>query len=230
LDVDFGDEQSGNVQLANALNRESRAASISFRMALTPLTTFVIQTTGRQDRFRTSVQRDSNSLLIMPGFEFKPLALISGRASVGYRLFDLRDKRAPDFSGLAASADVRYVVREMTQFGLALARDVDYSVGASEPYSVVTGGTVSVTQAIGINWYVTARAGRTEVRYRSLLERPAGEAERLERGSTYGLGIARRLGDDFRVGIDVDYVDRQSGVSGRNYDGLRFGGSIAYGS
>jgi hypothetical protein len=228
-EVDFGDEQSGDAQLAHALNRESRVASIFFRMALTPLTTFVVQTTGLQDRFRTSVQRDSNSLLIMPGFEFKPLALISGRAFVGYRLLDVRDKRAPDFSGLAASADVRYVMREMTQFGVALTRDVDYSIGASEPYSVVTGGTVSVTQAIGIDWYVAARAGRTEVRYRSLLEGPAGGAERLERGSAYGAGIGRRLGTDFRVGVDVDYVDRRSDISGRNYDGLRVGGSIAYG-
>jgi hypothetical protein len=137
----------------------------------------------------------------------------------------------PDFRGLVASADVRYVMREMTQFGLTVNRDLDYSAEDGEAYSVVTGGMLSISQAIGVNWYVSARAGLTELAYRGLQGTPTDPGAtpgRTDRTTVYGGGIGRRIGTDLRIGFDVDQVDRRSAVAGRSYEGLRFGGSVIY--
>jgi hypothetical protein len=228
--VDFGDEGFGSPRLAQALNRRTREANVSFRTALTPLTTFFVQASGFQDRFDFALRRDSNSVVVVPGFELKPLALIAGRASVGYRHFNVRDREVPDFAGVVASTDVSYIIRDMTRVGFVIQRDVDYSTDDAEPYSVVTQSVISLTQVIGLDWYVAGRISRAWLNYRSVLSGAQGPGGRQEKVSGYGFGIARRLGTDMRIGFDVDRLNRQSDRADRNYEGFKFGGSITYGT
>lgn len=226
--VDFGDTAFGQAEIAAALNRESRAASLSARVVLTPLTTFVVQSSVVQDRFDASSLRDSDSVLVVPGLEFQPRALIAGRVSVGFRQFDVLDPTVPDYQGAVAAVEVSYIAREMTRFEVAMARDVDYSVEELQPYSVVTNAGLTVTQVIGFNWYVLGRASRARLDYRSLPGQSA-DAARRDHVTLVGAGVARRIGTDLRVGFDVDRVSRDSPIAGRDYDGYRLGGSISYG-
>jgi hypothetical protein len=92
---------------------------------------------------------------------------------------------------------------------------------------------VALTQIIGLNWYVIGRIGETRLAYRDFvspdvidLNRSPARTDRLLRR---GVGIGRRLGDDIRVGFDVDYVRRRSNVAQQEYEGYKFGGSISYG-
>ena len=71
--------------LAHALNRKSDSAAVEWRYALTPLTTFVLRTEERRDRFTFDPVRNANSVSVVPGFDLKPLALISGTVAVGYK-------------------------------------------------------------------------------------------------------------------------------------------------
>lgn len=95
--------------LAQELNRREQKTAIQFRHALTPLTTFAVRSELARDRFKTGRLRNSDSLKVMPGFEFKPFALISGEVFVGYRHFDPRESALPDFSGIAAAVKGRFV-------------------------------------------------------------------------------------------------------------------------
>jgi hypothetical protein len=226
---DFSDPSYGDEVIASALNRESREGELAARVALTPLTTFLMRGAVVQDRFEHSRLRDSNSLLVLPGLEFEPLALIAGRVDVGFRRFDVIDPAVADYAGVVASVDLSYIARELTRFGAEVSRDVDYSVEEQEPYSVVTTAGLTVTQVVGFDWYVLGRASRSWLDYRSIHDSITAEGRR-DTYNTFGVGVARRLGTDLRVGFDVDRVSRRSPKEGRSYDGYRLGGSITYGS
>jgi hypothetical protein len=46
--------------------------------------------------------------------------------------------------------------------------------------------------------------------------------------NSYGGGIGYRLGNDVRVGFNVDWQHRSSPVVNREYHGLKFGTSVTY--
>ena len=204
----------------------------TLRVALTPLTTLVVKTEDEHDRFEFSPLRDSNSVLFEPGFEFKPFALLSGRASVGYRQFDALTPGVPDYSGPVAAVDLSYTMRETTRFAVSFSRDVEYSYEPTSPYYIENGGLFSVTQALGTDWDVVGRAGRTSLTYRGLNELAALAPDIVSRQdtvTTWGFGVGRRCGSTLRIGIDADRTARTSVIAGRNYSGLRIGGSVTYG-
>ena len=123
-----------------------------------PLTTFVVRTGVSNDVFEFSRVRDSTSVVVVPGLEMKPSALLSGKASVGFRRFNAKSATVPDFSGVVAAVDVGYVMREVTRIGV-VDRNLDYSFQADKPY-VATAVMFDVKQALGFSWDVVGRVGR----------------------------------------------------------------------
>src|SRR5262249_50638942 len=113
-------------ELAKALNRKTDSAELQLRYKLTPLTTLVVKTEGVQDRFTLDPTRNADSVAVLPGFELKPVALISGSAFVGYRRFKPLDSRVPDYQGIIALVDAHYSV-SATRLDVKLNRDLIYS-------------------------------------------------------------------------------------------------------
>lgn len=234
---DFGEAALGDVVLADALNRDERASALEGRFVLTPLTSLVFETEYRQDRFERTTSRDTDTVLVEGGLEFKPLALISGRARVGFRHFAPREATMPEFRGLTSDVELSYLVRDLTRVTVTVARDLEYSFEPSEPYYVSTGTQVQVVQALGSSWDLVGRGGRTTLAYERITSSgvPGGTTAliaggaRVDRILVGGGGVGRRLGTDIRVGIDVDRVARRSVVSSRSYAGIRVGGSVTYG-
>ena len=96
--------------LAQALNRRPDMEQLQFRYELTPLTTLVVNSDAIQDRFEFTKTRNADSIRIMPGFEFKPFALISGAVAVGVRHFNGLNEALPDYNGIAANVNAKYTV------------------------------------------------------------------------------------------------------------------------
>jgi hypothetical protein len=228
--IRFGEGKYGSASIARALDRDSNVYSGTARVALTQLTTFVVRAESLHDRFRFDPVRSSDSLSILPGFEFKPSALIAGRVSAGYRRFDAVDASVPDFGGVIGEVDARYTWREQTRFGFRASRNVDYSIEILEPYFITNAGSVEITQVIGLRWFAVARGGRSRLVYRNFLNGAAGPIGRSDRVDAFGVGFGRRIGDDIRVGLDINNVRRLSAIAARQYDGYRVGVSISYGS
>ena len=82
---------------------------MQLRYALTPLTTFVVDTDFGRDRFELTNLRDADSLGSCPGSSSSRLALISGRVFVGYRQFEPLTEELPDYSGVVAAVDAAYI-------------------------------------------------------------------------------------------------------------------------
>ena len=228
--MDFDDLQVRDISLDDALSRRETETTLTARYLLTPLTTLVAQAARRRDRFLRSPLRNADTQAVSGGLVFKPLALIAGTATAGVRRFTPLDSTLPAFEGVIANIDLAYLMRDLTRWTVAVARDVDYSYETTDPYFVSTGVNASITQALGGGWDVVARGARTTLDYQALTTASgAGSAGRRDRVTVFGGGIGRRLGTDVRVGLDADKSRRRSTVAGRGYEGVRVGGSVTYG-
>ncbi len=224
--------------LRQLLDRRASIVSASARYNLTPYTRFVVNLDSARDRFEFSPHRDTDSLAVAPGLEFDELALLSGRAFVGFRRFNVKRNDVPDFQGAIASVDLAYRRGTTTQFSIQVDRDVSYAAQVTEPYYVRTGVLGRITRRIGESFEVVASAGRQRLAYRAVLGEiapvepgPGGAptSPRRDAVQTYSGGVGYHLGKTARLGIVVDYSRRLSSRLAREYEGLRFLSSVTYG-
>jgi hypothetical protein len=227
VEFDRGAVFSGS-NLQEELGRKVTIAGVTVRQQLTPLTSVTVEASTEQDRFELSPLRDSDSRAIAATVAFDPLALIKGRARVGFRDFQPRQPGLARYEGATVAVDLSYVLLNMTKFTVGAMRDIQYSYDVNEPYYLQTGLTGSVTQQIFGPLDAVGRAGLQHLDYR---ER-AGVADlgaRVDQVRTYGGGIGYHVGPDLRIGVNIDYSTRTSPIPRRRYDGLVFGTSITYG-
>ncbi len=232
--LEFGDTEVDAVRLAESLNRREEETSVSGRFALTPLTSVVVDARYRQDRFDRAAERDTDTTAVTGGLEFKPLALISGKARIGWRRFTPLGDRLPEFRGVISDVELSYLAADLLRVTATVTREIEYSFEPVEPYYVSTGTQLSLVQALGTVWDVVGRVGRTSLAYERLEGLPASVATassraRVDRIVVVGGGLGRRLGSDIRVGVDVDRAARRSDAANRSYEGIRVGGSVTYG-
>jgi hypothetical protein len=224
----FDDLIFQSVNLDDILSRREIETTMTARYTLTPLATFAVRAGHEDVQFLHSPTRNATSVLVMPGIEMKPLALVSGSAYVGVRRFSPRTADIPEFEGLVADVDLSYLLRDLTRLSVGVNRDVDFSYNLGDPYFVATGANVAIMQAIGSGWDVVGRFSGTRLDYRAETGSAFATARR-DHIDVYGIGVGRRLGTDVRVGLDVDRAERRSSVAGDGYHGMRIGGTVTYG-
>jgi hypothetical protein len=228
--LQYPDAEVFDANIAAQLNRRTTAMSLTLRTALTPLTSFVMKSTLGRDRFDTNPLLNTNSLTVLPGFEFKKDALLSGSLSLGVRALRPLSPLVPQFTGLVGSAALSWLARETTRLDGHFDRNVDYSIDETTPYYVMTGGSVSLTQLIIGHVDGMATVGRSLLAYRDALSLPGAAAVgRDDRTTTVGGGVGYRFRIDARVGFNTTYVKRLSALDGRPYAGFQFGGTMTYG-
>jgi hypothetical protein len=226
--LDFADEaRYRGVDLASTLNAHTDEFDGGLRIAITPLTTWDITAARQQDRFAREPQRDADSVRIGTGLEFSPSALISGRASVGYRRFTPVAATLADYRGLVAQVGLRYAL-ESTRLDVQVERDVRYSFEELEPYYLLTAGRVTATQRVAGPVDIQATIGRHDMAYRSFGGGP--ETSRRDWSDIYGGGVGWRMGETVRLGLNVEFSRRRSDTeTDRRYERRRIYGSISYG-
>lgn len=223
---DYSGGDVSDEDIATALNRQSRAGSFVVSVELTPLTTFSVRAERQVDRFEFTPERNSDSVRVMPGFKFEPSAIISGSAFVGYRKFETPSPAVPNFSGVVAEVELKFLAMDLFRITGKARRDVEYSLDLHESFYVSSSIEAEIVQALGLDWDVVGRVRRGRLAYQ---QTGASASGRVDHAVQTGIGLGRRLGTDMRIGFDVDYVKRQSAVDTRAFDGFRFGSSVTYG-
>ena len=217
-------------QLARALNRREDRSLVQFRYSITPLTTFLVEGELGRDRFEQANVRDSDTVKVMSGFQIKPLALISGKVTAGYRQFNPLASILPDYRGLAVNVDAAYISRGSTRYQVKVSRDVAYSFEPTRPYYGLLDMGLEVTQRLGPTWEAVGRGGRQVLNYRLLASSEVQAKSPNDRGYVAGAGVGYRPAETLRLGVDANYYTRKSELAGvRDYEGLRVFGSISYG-
>ncbi|MFN7983307.1 MAG: outer membrane beta-barrel protein [Vicinamibacterales bacterium] len=214
-------------QISQGLDRDVTVEDLEWRTSLTPLTVFVVRAEAQQDRFTYGDQRNADSVKVMPGFEFRPEALISGQVFVGVRHFNARRSETPDFTGVVADVNATYTLRA-TQLQLRASRDLVYSYEPLEPYYAQLDTSLVVTERITSRWDVVGRGGRQTLGFRHVTSQAL--PSRTDRLWQAGAGLGYRPSPTLRLGLDAVYLQRVAGSTAlQNYEGLRVGASFSYG-
>jgi hypothetical protein len=224
-------ETFNDVFLQETLNRSAQRFAVEGRYDATPLTTFILRTESVADRFAVSPLRNADSLAIVPGVMFKPRALVSGSAHVGFRRFKPSSVSLQPFSGAVVNATLSYTLQGMTRFTVAATRDLTYSYERVQPYFVVDGLSVAVRRKVVGAIDVSGSVQRYRYGYRDLLL-PGGVSADLSRVDTlrgWSAGLGYRIGNAMRAGVAVTFQERTSSSERlRDYQGNRFITSLDY--
>jgi hypothetical protein len=215
--------------LAEQLDRTATSASLSVRHELTPLTSITFSAGRSRERFRLALSRDSTSSDYSVGLSFDPAALIKGNVTLGYTVYEPQADDLDGYSGSTASAGLSYTLLGSTRVSGTVRRDVEFSYDVNEPYYLLSGATASIAQQIFGPVDVVARIGAQRLEYESRAGALVAIPDRTDRVRTYGMGVGIRLGQDLRLGFNVDRERRTSVLADRQYKGLRYGSSLTYG-
>ena len=214
--------------LADSLNSRIELVEASTRMALTPLTSVGVQFTKERQIFEVARERDSDTVRIMPIILFSPLGLVNGSVAVGHRKFTARDPATPPFSGLVVAVLSGVTLFENHRVDVAVNRDLSYSYDRETPYFVGTNASVTWTFAVAGPFDLKASAARDRMRYESTGGTAATQYDNFEE---YGLGLGVRIRRRLRVGVQGDFINRDSQKSAdRTYDNHRIYATLTWGS
>jgi hypothetical protein len=225
-----------NTSLQRTLNRDTNGVQVKSLYRLSALTSIGARFDDLQDRFPMSPARNSDSFRIMPGVEFKPRALISGTAYVGYRQFTPLDPKVlPDFKGLVAQLGLSYTLLGATTFGISYNRDLTYSYDELQPFFIDNSVGASLRRALGRKFDALFSADRHAYDYQDLIS-PATpglvplDTARIDTTWNYAASLGYRVGRDGRIGVGVAYWNRESTTrTFRGYDNLRIGTTMMFG-
>jgi hypothetical protein len=226
------DYPSGTVynrtDLGQALNYRGTIQGAQVGYALTPLTTLGVYGERQQDRFEDSTIRNSNSTRLMSFFDFKPNALISGRATIGYRTLTFLNGAVPDSTGPVARGELQYTLLGQTVFSVYFRRDFEYSYLDTQLNYVIGELTPSVSHRLGGGWDIRGWISRYSLTYQSRFPSLAV----LEPPGEVGVGGGGEVGYQnrrSRITFYVDSTHRTSDASvGRRYSRVRVGSTIQY--
>jgi hypothetical protein len=217
-------------RLRDTLNRNTDAYTVTVREKLSALTTLGARYERQQDRFPFSGVRDTDSFRVMPGIDFKPKALVSGSAWVGYRRFTPRSPLLPSKSGLVSQLGLAYTLLGATTFGVTYDRDYQFAFETANPYFIDNSAGVFIRRAVGGKFDVLGNAARHRYSYERLITQPSLAPPRIDTTDNYGVNLGYRLKRQTRVGFGASYFTRRSTVAlNRSYDGLRVGTTVTYG-
>jgi hypothetical protein len=221
------DEFFSGVRLADALNTETETVTGGVELELTPLTSVAFNVEQSDDHFKRTPSRDARTRRYGATVTFQPAALISGRVQLAYREFQPRSIDIPENSGLAAAAALSYAFRDQTRVAVTLDHDIRYSFADETPYYLSTAGRLTVTQRVYGPVDVQVVGGGDRLSYE-----PRAGMQNAVRGDTLrivGGGVGYRLGDNSRIGVNLEYTERSSPVEERRYTRRRIFGSLTHG-
>lgn len=227
--VDYkGDTNYLGTDLAQSLGATAATNGVALRYSLTPFTTVGADVEQDRTEFPMAPERDSDGVLVASVVEFRPRALVSGRARIGIRRRTFVDGNAPPFRGVITRFDLAYTLLGRTRFAVSGQRDLSYSYRVDQRDYLPSGVELTVSQRVANAWDVDGALGRFSLNYG--LGVPSGPlASRSESGLTYRLGIRYHIGRT-SVGIEGSRETRTSDFSvDRDYEATRIASSVSYG-
>jgi hypothetical protein len=214
--------------LSQELDRTMTSGAVTLRHELTPLTSITFSAGRSEQRFASS-PRSSRADDYSVSVNFDPAALLKGAATFGYTNYRPDAEDVPGYKGATVDLSLAYALLGSTRLSAMMNRAVEFSYDSERPYYVLTGGSGSIAQRIFGPVDVVARAGTQRLRYQSRVGVVPVAPERTDRVRSYGGGIGFRLGEELRLGVNVDKERRTSPLAEREYEGLKYGASLTYG-
>ena len=218
----------GTASLRQQLTRSTESYHVTLKHAITTLSSVWLTVRQEASRFEFSPLRDNTTLRVAPSLQFRPNALLSGSAEVGYLRLEPGDPTIRDFAGPVARVDLSYVLRGATQFSVQANRDLVPSAAEAETYFLQTGFGGSVTHRVTERWDVQAGATRLRLTYGSSGRAASTTIRPAETIASTMVGGGFHFSKRLRVGFQGQFLLRDTGVIDRTYENTRLMGSLSY--
>ena len=223
------DAEFDGANLQEQLDRTSQSAAVSVRHAITPLTSIIFSVGRSEDRFKFEPSRDATSDDYSVEVTFDPAALVKGSARIGYTDYRTEAADLEDYNGMTSSVALSYTLQGSTRFAVTAGRSIQSSYDINQPFYLQNGANVSVAQQIYGPIDVVFRVGGQRLEYRTRTGTTVEAPDRTDHLRTLGGGVGYRMGQDLRLGFNIDQERRTSVIADREYEGLRYGAAVTYG-
>jgi hypothetical protein len=217
------------ISLQEQLDRTSQSAAVSVRHAITPLTSIIFSVGRSEDRFKFEPSRDATSDDYAVEVTFDPAALLKGSARIGYTAYRTKAADLEDYNGITSSVALSYTLLGSTRFAVTAGRSIQSSYDINQPFYLQTGVSASLAQQIFGPIDAVGRLGGQRLEYRTRTGTTVEAPDRTDHIRTFGGGVGFRMGQDLRLGFNIDKERRTSVIADREYEGLRYGTAVTYG-
>lgn len=223
------------IRLNDTVSERSRRVSGTIAYAVTPLTTIEVTGVGAKIRFPVASPRNNDLSQFTAGVLFKPRALISGVARVGYQRSLVLHDAALAFEGVVAKLGLNYRLRDGLTVGVVGNRMRSASIEPEYPYYVLDHVGLSVRRHLFRHFNAYLEANRTRMTYAAFgtADRPALRAVASELTYWYAAVLDAGLVPGGRMELFAEYRPLPSRVTGARqaygYEGLKLGMTISVG-
>jgi hypothetical protein len=218
------------------LTRDAYRAAADFGYALTPKTSFVVETDYQADRFQSASERDTDSNRLGGGFVLSATTYLSGRAVAGGRSIRVLALPKQDRVVPYAAVDLTYHLGPRTRFSGFFNRDTGFSA-----FSVAEGDLPTITtQSYGLRlvkglWRrldLRLHGTRTELESDApvFIDTGAGPlpALRDDAGWEVGADLGYAFWTGLRIGAAATWSERRSTINDLGVEGLLLGATVTY--
>jgi len=197
-------------------DRDQYTESLKFGYDVSPDTNLYIRGTLNQRDYRLRppslgipLDRNSKGYDVVGGSDFKLSTIMQGGVYVGYQHQSYDDATLSDISGLAYGALVNWFVTPLTTVSLTGASAIEETTTAGSSGYQSRGVNLTVDHELLRNVLLSGSVGYTNDKYETIT--------RQDDVISAGLGVAYLLNRNFDLGLNYNYVDRDSDVTGNDY-------------
>ena len=219
------------INLQEQLDRTTTSAAVTLRHQLTPLTSITFSVGRSEERFKFATSRDSNLTTFAVGLSFDPAALIKGSARVGYSSYKPMSADLPGYDG--STADVSLELHAAWFHEVFRGRETRHRVLVRHRPAVLRAHRRNrLDRPTDLR---TVRRGRSSRRAASRSTRPGLAPPCLPRIEPIASGVTASAWASTWAGIcALVSTSTRNGArrysSDRQYEGLKYGTSITYGT
>ena len=156
------------------------------------------------------VNRDSDGIEVVVGARIDVTGVIFGDVFAGYLIRDYDDSRLKTIDGATAGLDLTWNVTKLTTLGFGVARAIAETTQIDASGNFQTNFDASVDHELLRNLILGARAGISFQDYEGI--------DRNDETATFGVSGKYLLSRNFYISLGYEYFQRDSDVSGSDYD------------
>jgi hypothetical protein len=206
------------------LDEDRDTLSLLAHTAFTTLTAGELTVSAERSQFPSAHERDSSTLAILPAVVFDQFAIVSGRATAGYKQLTFDAPPLRDFRGMVGNVELSRAVSDRARLTFSGGRDLFFSGDRTSGYYTFSAVGVGITYWMTRSWRVDTGVGRQWLHYAPI----PGESPRVDDGLTLGARLRRQLARTTAFDVGIDYQRRRSMRATQAFDALVVETSVTY--